>query len=58
MAVIQEKNKSKWTKDGRSWYFDTYYINEFGFPNTKKSELNPYILFSSSKSHLLISEEY
>lgn len=40
MAVIQEKNKSKWTKDGRSWYFDTYYINEFGEKKEKKSKLN------------------
>ena len=39
MAVIQEKNKSKWTKDGRSWYFDTYYINEFGEKKEKKSKL-------------------
>ncbi len=39
MAVRQEKNKSKWTKDGRSWYFDTYYINEFGEKKEKKSKL-------------------
>ena len=27
MAVYQEKDKSKWTKDGRSWYFRCYYPN-------------------------------
>lgn len=25
--VYQEKNREKWTKDGRSWYFRTYYTN-------------------------------
>lgn len=39
MAIIQEKNKNKWTKDGRSWYFDTYYTNEFGEKKEKKSKL-------------------
>lgn len=30
MAIYQEKNKNKWTKDGRSWYFRNYYINIYG----------------------------
>ena len=38
MAVIQEKNKKKWTKDGRSWYFDTYYLDIYGNKKEKKSK--------------------
>lgn len=38
MAVIQEKNKKKWTKDGRSWYFDVYYIDMYGNKKEKKSK--------------------
>jgi len=38
MAVIQEKNKKKWTKDGRSWYFDTYYLDMYGNKKEKKSK--------------------
>ena len=30
MAIYQEKNKSKWTKDGRSWYFRTPYVDLTG----------------------------
>lgn len=30
MAVYQEKNKKKWTKDGRSWYFRVPYIDLTG----------------------------
>ena len=25
MAIYKEKNKKKYSKDGRSWYFRTYY---------------------------------
>lgn len=39
MAIIQEKNKNKWTKDGRSWYYDTYYYDSFGVKREKKSKL-------------------
>ena len=39
MAIIQEKNKKKWTKDGRCWYFDVYYENEYGERKEKKSRL-------------------
>lgn len=39
MAVIQLKDKSKWTKDGRSWYFDTYYTDMCGNRKEKKSKL-------------------
>lgn len=30
MAIYQEKNKKKWTKDGRSWYFRVPYTNLTG----------------------------
>lgn len=30
MAVYQEKNKKKWTKDGRSWFFRVYYVDLTG----------------------------
>ena len=30
MAVLNEKNKSKWTKDGRHWYFVAYYNDIYG----------------------------
>jgi len=39
MAVRQEKNKKKWTKDGRTWFYDVYYINEYGERKEKKSKL-------------------
>lgn len=39
MAIRQEKNKKKWTKDGRSWFFDEYYFNEFGERKEYKSKL-------------------
>ena len=38
MAVLQEKNPKKRTKDGRSWYYDVYYINEDGIRKEKKSK--------------------
>ncbi|HIQ91048.1 MAG TPA: site-specific integrase [Candidatus Coprosoma intestinipullorum] len=38
MAVIQQKDKNKWTKDGRSWYFDVYYIDMYGNRKEKKSK--------------------
>ncbi len=38
MAIIQEKNKTKWTKDGRNWYFDVYYKNIYGELKEKKSK--------------------
>lgn len=30
MAIYQEKNKKKWTKDGRSWYFRVPYVDLTG----------------------------
>ncbi len=30
MPAYQEKNKDKWTKDGRSWYFRCYYTDMYG----------------------------
>ena len=38
MAVIQQKDKNKWTKDGRSWYFDTYYTKDNGKKDEKRSK--------------------
>lgn len=39
MAVYQEKDKSKWTKDGRSWYFRCYYTDIYGDRKQKVSKL-------------------
>ncbi len=39
MAIYQEKNKNKWTKDGRSWYFRCYYTNINGNRVQKESKL-------------------
>lgn len=38
MAVYQEKDKSKWTKDGRSWYFRCYYSDMYGNLKQKQSK--------------------
>ncbi len=39
MAVYQEKDKSKWTKDGRSWYYKVYYTNMYGKRKQKVSKM-------------------
>ncbi len=39
MPVYQEKNKSKQTKDGRSWYYRTYYEDMYGNRKQKVSKL-------------------
>ena len=39
MAVFQEKNKKKWTKDGRSWFFKVYYVDINGKTQQKSSKL-------------------
>lgn len=39
MPVYQEKNKNKWTKDGRSWYFRCYYTDIYGNRKQKVSKL-------------------
>lgn len=39
MAVIQEKNKSKWTKDGRCWYYTYSFIDEYGNRQRSRSKL-------------------
>ena len=39
MAIIEEKNPKKWTKDGRKWYFDVYYTDMYGNRKEKKSKL-------------------
>jgi len=37
MAIYQEKNKNRWTKDGRSWYFRVYYTDIDGKRKQKQS---------------------
>ena len=39
MPAFQEKNSSKWTKDGRKWFFKCYYKNLQGMRTCKKSKL-------------------
>lgn len=39
MPVYQEKDKSKWTKDGRKYYFKCYYIDKYGNKKRKQSKL-------------------
>ena len=39
MPVYQEKDKSKWTKDGRSYYFRCYYTDKYGKRKQKISKL-------------------
>lgn len=39
MPVYQEKNKAKQTKDGRSWYYRTYYEDMYGSRKQKVSKL-------------------
>ncbi|MEG0139155.1 MAG: Arm DNA-binding domain-containing protein [Bacilli bacterium] len=39
MPVYQEKDKSKWTKDGRSWHFRVNYVNDFNESKQKESKL-------------------
>lgn len=39
MAVYNEKDKSKWTKDGRHWYFVCYYTNAKGIKKQYKSKM-------------------
>lgn len=40
MAVYQEKDRSKWTKDGRSWYYRCYYTDMYGNRKQKVSKLH------------------
>ena len=37
MAIYQEKDKKKWTRDGNSWYFRVYYTNLAGVRKQYKS---------------------
>lgn len=39
MPIYQEKNKLKQTKDGRSWYYRTYYADMYGNRKQKVSKL-------------------
>lgn len=39
MAIYNEKNKNKWTKDGRHWYFTCYYTNIQGNKKQYKSKM-------------------
>ena len=47
MPVYREKNKKKWTKDGRSYYFKCYYTDIYG--NRKQKESKLYKLSSEAK---------
>lgn len=47
MPVYREKNKKKWTKDGRSYYFRCYYTDIYGYRKQKESKL--YKLSSEAK---------
>lgn len=38
MPVYREKNKKKWTKDGRSYFFKCQYEDAYGNKKTKKSK--------------------
>lgn len=44
MPVYREKNKEKWTKDGRSYYFKCYYTDSYGKRKQYESKL-----YNSSK---------
>ena len=48
MPVYREKNKKKWTKDGRSYYFKCYYNDIYGNRKQYKSKL--YKLSSDAKA--------
>ena len=39
MAVYQEKDKKKWTKDGRKWYYRCYYTDIKGNRKQKISKM-------------------
>ena len=39
MPVYEEKNKNKWTKDGRKFYFGCYYTDSYGNKKKKVSKL-------------------
>lgn len=39
MPVYREKNKEKWTKDGRSYYFKCYYTDSYGKRKQYESKL-------------------
>lgn len=47
MPVYREKNKKKWSKDGRSYYFRCYYTDMYG--NRKQKESKLYKLSSEAK---------
>lgn len=47
MPVYREKNRNKWTKDGRSYYFRCYYTDLYG--NRKQKESKLYKLSSEAK---------
>ena len=39
MAVYNEKNKNKWTKDGRHYYYKCYYTDMYGNRKQKVSKM-------------------
>lgn len=38
MPVYKEKSKKRWTKDGRTYYFREYYIDQYGVKKQYRSE--------------------
>lgn len=53
MPVYQEKDKSKWTKDGRNWYFLCYYSDIYGKRKQKESKK-----FATKKEATLAEMEF
>ncbi len=62
MPVYQEKDKNKWTKDGRKWYFKCQYTDMYGNRKQKKSKLfltkeETKIAESEFLTHIIKSDE-
>lgn len=52
MAVYQEKDKSKWTKDGRSWYYKFSYKDDDYYKKHKRNPEKKSKLFKTKKEAL------
>lgn len=53
MAIYKEKNKKKYSKDGRSWYFRTYYNDLNGNRKQKTSKM-----FLTKAEHKMLKEHF
>ncbi len=53
MSVIQEKNKNKWTRDGRSWSFRVYYKDIRGIRRQHQS-----IMYKTKKEAIEAEREW